>query len=320
MDLKFADLDSVADGLAQFAPPPICKDLDLTVTVIICTLHRPAFLRKCLEAVVALNPAADEILVVDNTQGDREAEAIARSFSARYVVEPTAGLSYARNRGLAESHADIAAFIDDDAVPNQDWLGLLMEPFKDSQVAAVTGRIITLESHSMETSQEARSVSNKDPHWFEIATFGGLGSGSNMAMRRSACGGWTAFDERLGRGAPFEIAEENYAFASLLSLGYRAVYLPSAIVTHAPRTHRSVDQVARNSFGYWLLLFSEFPARRLDLLRFLFRRLRRKPLEWPRDSQDPGDIITSGWRVQIKAGLSALLLFLRTKKPKRNKG
>ena len=171
----------------------------------------------------------------------------------------------------------------------------------------------------MEGYQEARSVSRKNPHWFEIATFGGLGHGCNMALRRAACADWTAFDERLGRGAPFQIAEENYAFASLLSHGHTAVYLPSAIVTHAPHTHRSVDQAARNSFGYWLLLFSEFPARRFDLLRFLFRRLRHKPLEWPRDSQDPGDIITSGWRVQIKAGFSALLLFLRTKKPKRNK-
>ena len=108
-------------------------------SVIICTLHRPAFLRKCLEAVAALNPAADEILVVDNTQADREAQAIARSFSARYIVEPTTGLSHARNRGLAESKTDIVAYIDDDAAPNQDWLGLLLGPFEDSQVAVVTG-------------------------------------------------------------------------------------------------------------------------------------------------------------------------------------
>lgn len=319
LDLKLADLDPATDGSAQFAPPPNRKDLDLTVSVIICTLHRPAFLRKCLEAVASLHPAADEVLVVDNTQGDQETEGIARSFSARYIVEPTAGLSYARNRGLAESSSDVVAFIDDDAIPNEDWLGFLLEPFKDSQVAAATGRIVPLQSRSVEGSQEARSVSRKDTHWFEIATFGGLGRGCNMALRRAACSGWTAFDERLGRGAPFQIAEENYAFASLLSLGYSAVYLPSAIVKHAPHTHRSVDQVARNSFAYWLLLFSEFPARRFDLLRFLFRRLLRKPLEWPRDCQDPGEIITSGWRVQIKAGFSALLLFLRTKRPKRNK-
>ncbi len=162
-----------------------------------------------------------------------------------------------------------------------------------------------------------RSVSKKDPHWFEIATFGGVGRGSNMALRKSACAGWATFDERLGRGAPFHIAEENYAFACLLSHGYAAAYRPAAIVFHPPRKRLSIEQQARNSFAYWLLLFSEFPARRSDLVRFLFRRLRRKPLEWPRDSQDPGDIIASGWLVQFKASLSALALFLRTKRPKR---
>ena len=125
------------------------------------------------------------------------------------------------------------------------------------------------------------------------------------------------FDVRLGRGAPFQIAEENYAFASLLALGYTAVYLPSAIVTHPPLRHGSTEQEARNSFAYWLLLYSDFPARRRDLRRFLIRRLRREPLDWPRDAQDPGDIISSGWLVQMRAGLSALWLFLRTKNPKR---
>jgi glycosyltransferase involved in cell wall biosynthesis len=242
---------------------------------------------------------------------------VARHFSARYVVEPSTGLSYARNRGLAESNTDIVAYVDDDAVPDQNWLGFLLEPFRDPKVAAVTGKIVTPETSAHDITQESpRFVSDKDSHWFEMATFGGLGLGSNMALRRDACSGWTAFDVRLGRGAPFQIAEENYAFASLLSLGYTAVYLPKAIVTHPSLHRRSIELEARNSFAYWLLLFSEFPARRLDLLRFLFRRLMRKGLEWPRDSQDPGDIVNSGWRVQFKAGLSALLLFLRTKKPK----
>ena len=60
-----------------------------------------------------------------------------------------------------------------------------------------------------------------------------------------------------------------------------------------------------------MLMFSEFPGRRLDLLRFLFRRMRRKPLTWPRDAPDPGEIITSGWRVLLAASLSAVLLFFR---------
>jgi glycosyltransferase involved in cell wall biosynthesis len=294
------------------------RTLILTATVVICTLHRPGFLEKCLEGILALDPAADEILVVDNTTGDAETEAVARKFSARYTIEPTAGLSYARNRGLAESRTDIVAFVDDDAVPDPDWLRVLLQPFEDPNVAAVTGKILIAGARNAGSPQESPLfINNKDERWFEIVTFGGLGRGSNMALRRTACAGWTAFDERLGRGAPFPIAEENYAFASLLSLGYTAVNLPKAIVVHAPRRQRMVDQEARNSFAYWLLLFSEFPERRFDLLRFLVRRLRREPLGWPRDSPDPGDIITSGRWTHFKAGFNALLLFLRTKRPGR---
>jgi hypothetical protein len=124
------------------------------------------------------------------------------------------------------------------------------------------------------------------------------------------------FDERLGRGAPFEIGEEGFAFAWLLSRGCQVAIIPSAIVCHPPLTRTSIEREARNSFSYWLLLFREFPNQRLDLLGFLLRRLRGKPLDWPRNPQEPGEIVTSGWRVLFKAGIQGLWLFLLTPRPK----
>lgn len=262
----------------------------------------------------ALQPAADDVLVVDNTLGDTETEVMARQFSARYTVEPIKGLSRARNRGLAESTTDIVAYIDDDAVPRSDWLGSLLKPFEDPNVAVVTGRIVSPHASDREGVLEGPlTVNNKVAHWFEIATFGGLGRGSNMALRRSACMGWTVFDLRLGRGGPIEIAEENCAFASLLSRGHTGVFLPSAIVTHPPLRHDVQQNRARNSFAYWLLLYSSFPNGRGDLRHFLLRRLKRQPLGWHRDTQDPGQIISGSWWVKVKSALSGVLLFLRTK-------
>lgn len=288
----------------------------MTATIVICTRHRPVFLRKCLEGISALERAADEVIVVDNTSGDQETETVAREFGAVYSVEPVQGLSRARNRGMLESHSEIVAFLDDDAKPDPHWLGYILEPFKDPRVSAVTGRIVTPESPpEWGASRPSRSLCNKDPEWFGIATFGGLGLGSNMAFRREACAGQRIFDERLGRGAPFEVAEENFAFAFLLSRGYTAVYLPYAIVFHPPLSPREIRLEARNSIAFSMVLFSEFPGHRLDLLRFLYRRFRRKPLSWPRDTPDPGQIITSGWWVLIAAGFSAAVLFLSTKKP-----
>jgi glycosyltransferase involved in cell wall biosynthesis len=290
---------------------------DLSVAVVICTRHRPALLRKCLEGIARLERAPDEVLVVDNTSGDKEAEAVARAFAATYIVEQVPGASRARNRGLAESQSEIVAYLDDDATPDVHWLGNLIVPFEDPHVAAVAGRVVTpefpLESSGRKT---ALFLTNKDPKWFEIATFGGLALASNMALRRKTCAGQRVFDERLGRGAPFQIGEEHYAFALILSRGHTAGYLPDAIVFHPNPTRGEVKQEARSSIAFTMLMFSEFPGSRFDLLRFLFSRVRRKPLTWPRDAPDPGEIITSGWRVLLAASFSAALLFFRARKPK----
>ncbi len=309
-------MNSPASRSAQSPHPPLSKESDLTVTVIICTSNRAALLRRCLEAVNKLQPAANAMLVVDNSAGDPETRLAAQEFAARYVVEAAPGLSRARNRGLAECNSEIAAFLDDDALPDEHWLEFLLAPFADPDVAAVTGETLTSKSDSGNSSPgPARVLSSQDPQWFEIATFGGLGLGTNMALRKSACAGWKVFDERLGRGAPFRIAEESHAFASLLSRGYRAVHNPAAIVVH-PSKPISVEQEASSSIAYWLLLFFEFPGHRLDLIRFLLRRLRQKPLTWPRNPQAAGEIISSGWRVRLKASLSGTLLYLRSRKSK----
>jgi glycosyltransferase involved in cell wall biosynthesis len=304
-------LNSQACFPARINPFSISKETALTATVIICTRNRPALLRKCLAAVSKLSPAPDSVLVVDNSTGDRETEELAREYSARYIVEPQIGLSHARNRGLAECNTDVVGYLDDDAEPDEKWLGLLVEAFADPLVAVVTGETVETVSSACDFRQKpARTLSNHDQQWFEIATFGGLGYGTNMALRKSACPGISVFDLRLGRGTPIRIAEESRAFASLLSRGYLAVHVPAAIVVHPPQS-RNVEQEATSSMAYWLLLFLESPGHRLDLIRFLYRRVRRIPLSWERDPRDAGDIVSSGWRVYLKAGFGALRLFLR---------
>jgi O-antigen biosynthesis protein len=291
----------------------VVEESVLTATIVICTRNRPALLRNCLQGIARLRRTPDEVLVVDNTSGDCETETIVREFAATYTVEAIPGLSRARNRGLAESKSEIVAYLDDDALPAESWLEFLLEPFADPRVGAVTGRTILPESQADVSNQEpARFLSNKDRQWFEIAAFGGLGIGTNMALRKSACNGWKVFDERLGRGTLFQGMEEHHAFAHLVSIGHCAVHGPAAIVLHRSQKNVDIKQEARNQIAYSMLLFSEYPSQRIDLLRFLFRRVRRKPLNWPRDTQDPGEIITSGWRVLLTASFGAALLFFRT--------
>jgi len=289
--------------------------MDPTVSVVICTRLRPIELGNCLRAIAALERQPDELIIVDNSVGDKETAQLAREFSATYIVEPITGLSRARNRGLSEAKSEIVAYLDDDSAPEKDWLEQILEPFSDSRVAIVTGNVVR--SKKQDCSREIshlRFLDNKNTQWFEITVFGGLGRGCNMAFRRSACKLPNMFDERLGRGAPYRGMEEHFAFAKLLSGNHAAVYVPSATVFHFRSNLMVPSRDARNAVAYVLLLFTEFPQHRLDLLRFLIRRIRRKPLNWKRDAPDPGQLVTSNWLILFKAGISGTLLYLRTRK------
>lgn len=258
-----------------------------------------------------LDPQPDDVLVVDNSSGDPDTRTVANDFQARYICEPIAGLSRARNRALHVSNSEIVAFLDDDAIPTTHWLDEILAPFADPLVASVTGDTIAPDALKPDPCPP-RIVSNELPQWFEMASFGGLGYGTNMALRRQFCDGWQIFHERLGRGTPLWIAEESHAFARLISKGYRAVHVPAAVVLH-PDKPRDINKEASSAFGYWLLLFCEFPGHKLDLLRFISRRIRRKPLTWPRNPQEPGEVIKSGWKMHIKAVFNGTILYLRSR-------
>lgn len=289
-----------------------------TVSVVICTRNRPDALRQCLHHISELTVAPDELLVIDNSSGDAETEGLAREFGARYILERVPGLSRARNRGLSESRCEVVSFLDDDCIPDSRWLEYLLVPFFDERVAAVAGEIVRFAEGEFRFSQtlgalgEMRYVTRDTSCWFEMATFGGIGSGGNMAFRRTACHEADLFDERLGRGAPFCIGEENCAFVRLLAQGNAAVRIREARVYH-PDKQRDSDQQAASSIAYWLFLFENFPQNRLDLVRFLTRRSLRRPLDWRLESQSSDGIVSSGLSTRLHATVRGLAMFFRAR-------
>lgn len=137
-----------------------------------------------------------------------------------------------------------------------------------------------------------------------------------MAFRRNSCLSDRPFDVRLGRRAPIHIAEENYAFAGLLASGYRAAHVYEAMIVHPVKPFR-VEEEATASVAYWLMLFADFPGHRVELLRFVGRRLLRRHLSWPREPREPGHIISAGWRIYTKAAVAGVGLFLRSGRRRR---
>jgi len=118
----------------------------MPVTVVVPTWRRPDLLQRCLEGVIAQDPAADEILVVarpDDAATLDVIEARAGSPGVRWVEVTEPGYVPPVRAGLAAATGDLVAFIDDDAVPEQGWLRALSAPFADHRVACVGGLVDT---------------------------------------------------------------------------------------------------------------------------------------------------------------------------------
>jgi cellulose synthase/poly-beta-1,6-N-acetylglucosamine synthase-like glycosyltransferase len=284
-------------------------------TVVICTRDRPELLDQCLAAVTTLEYPRYDVLVVDNAPTNDRARFVAARHGARYLLEPVVGLSRARNRGARASLAAIVAYLDDDSVPEPAWLDHLTVEFRDPEVIAVTGRIVAADGpvesawlrawwRSFDCGDERRAVDRREPAWFELANFGGLGNGSNMAFRRCAFEIWPGFHERLGRGVLVAGGEEHHAFFSLIARGYRVVYTPLARVRHPFPT--TLDEYVERTLcdrgatsGYVTLLFAEEPAYRRAVVRYVAQWLVGTRRAWRAHPLPPGPRAVPAWRAAL---------------------
>lgn len=123
----------------------------MIVDLCICTVDRGSFLGECLDAVRAMDRttvAGHEVRLVivvngpDQSVIDRvQGMAAATGVAATVVSEPERGIPFARNRAVRTAiaqGAEAVAFIDDDDIPDPDWLGVLID------VASRTGAELVL--------------------------------------------------------------------------------------------------------------------------------------------------------------------------------
>jgi glycosyltransferase involved in cell wall biosynthesis len=270
-------------------------------SVVVCTRHRAKLLGRCLDSLARLDHPTYELIVVDNTGGEREVEQLAAAVGARYLVEEQVGLSRARNTGGRAARGEIVAYIDDDAVAEPAWLSTHAAALEDPGLTVTTGRILPT-SLDAPAAQAYAAAGGEDlgevpfrvdrwtREWFEMANFGGVGVGPNMAFRRSLFEGGWGFRESLGpiAGIP---GEEHYAFFTLIRDGHAIAYLPEAIVHHdSPVTKTALRRrkfhILRGAVAYMAMLLVEEPEFRPDLLRYVREALRGTRRTWRRGVAD----------------------------------
>lgn len=217
------------------------------MTVAICSRGRSGSLIRAVAAIADTLREPDELLVVLNAPSDTSAaDALTQFPSVRVVVEHRPGLSWARNRAIAEFRGDVLLFTDDDCVPDARWVDVHRTVFaRNPDVDIVTGLVEPL---SLETAaQQQFEAYGGFPRaytrrWMAAperdsaaGMISNLGAGANMAIRRRVFDRIGAFDAALGAGTACQAGDDTEYQYRALKAGLLLASEPNAVVRHEHR-------------------------------------------------------------------------------------
>jgi glycosyltransferase involved in cell wall biosynthesis len=226
---------------------PIATAMSLSISIIVCTYNREKYLLPLLESIVDedYSREAYEIVVVNNHSTDGT-DNVCRQFAAshpdvrfRFVEEKQQGLSYARNRAIAESEGPLLVYVDDDATVFPGYLRAYVEFFHAHPEALAAGGPIV--PHYEETppgwlthftQQLLTGALDRGPRtgFFSHGKYPG---GGNACYRKTFFDRFGLFNVDLGRkGVNLIGAEEKDLFSRYLAAGNRIGYVPEAGIYH----------------------------------------------------------------------------------------
>jgi glycosyltransferase involved in cell wall biosynthesis len=118
---------------------PLPDPLPLVSIIIACPAPSP-YLDECLAGIARQTYARIETLVLPDLSAQLNAAP-----AAGLRVIPTGHIrpSEKRNRGIREARGTLVAFLDDDTIPDPDWLAHAVPYFSDSAIAAAGGPGVT---------------------------------------------------------------------------------------------------------------------------------------------------------------------------------
>lgn len=237
-----------------------------SLTIAICTKDRAVRLERLLQSLAgvrATSPFAQtEVLVVDNAPSDDATRAVVgRHAGVRYVMEPKAGLDFARNTALRSATGDWLAFLDDDVVVDRGWLKGLFNAWRGCpQAGGFTGLVLPF---SLDTPARIEFQSRggfgrgfvrnefRNERWgdgLHPVGSGKLGAGCNMCFDRTLLLALGGFDEALDTGAPLPGGGDLDIFYRVMRAGRTMVYEPKYAVYHE---HRETLAQLRRQYWSW---------------------------------------------------------------------
>lgn len=196
----------------------------MDVSIIIPVYRRTDWLQECIERLFSQEFGGSfEVVVVDDGSPDSSGfQNIINSFSNKtainYMKNKHAGPAAARNFGVRNSTGKILCFLDDDSLPEKNWLSEIVKLFRESKsVGLVNGQTY---SHDREASLPLllEKYVYKKKCWATC----------NIAYRREVFEEVGGFDESF----PDASWEDNDLGLRVKWAGYSHIYAEKACVYH----------------------------------------------------------------------------------------
>lgn len=208
-------------------------------SVIVITLNRPDYVRKCLEALESQEPPPDQIIVVDSSKDDLTTQMVANFPGVLYLRNENGfgRMTTSRNIALKRCTGEIIAFVDDDAFAHAGWLAGLVAAYTSPDIGAVGGRAL-----NDVPGEEAQGIDKIG----KLTKYGNLESnfaadpgkiiavdhiiGCNMSFRREVLARLGGFREDFPGISG--VSEDTDMSLRVRKLGYTILFTPDAVVDH----------------------------------------------------------------------------------------
>lgn len=208
-------------------------------SVIVVTLNRPEYVKKCLQCLEMQEPRPDQIIVVDASKDDKTAVVVAEFPGVLYLRNDNGfgRMTASRNIGLKQSIGDIIAYVDDDAFAHPGWLAALLSAYTAPEIGAVGGR--ALNNAPDEATRNVDKIGKVTSHGDLEGNFAADPGkiipvehiiGCNMSFRRAVLARLGGFREDFPGISG--ICEDTDMSLRVRRVGYTILFNPASVVDH----------------------------------------------------------------------------------------
>jgi len=228
-----------------------------SVSIIINTYNRANSLSNALSSLKFLNYSKFEVIVVNGPSTDNTGKVL-KKFGNDIKIGNCSerNLSVSRNIGIGIAAGEIVAFLDDDAIPEPEWLDDLVDAYDSEEIGGVGGLVFDHTGYSLQYKYSicdrfgnVQFDLKENPSDYYNLPLGDkivYLQGTNCSFRRDALIEIGGFDEQYDY-----YLDETDLCLRLIDNGYLVKIIEKGFVHHkfAPSHLRNVNKVTTKRFS-----------------------------------------------------------------------